>query len=139
MAIDPDTLTALASQYTRHMTSIRGRRVHRLVKREFGGADHVLIVHVGSGASAMLGISDTGAAICTTDGTGKHAAVFKWLHDGEAAIETRFDLLKDSLPTLCTASIPLAELRARTHVRSPTESIPPPMQPWLAKVLHALA
>ncbi|RQP25039.1 hypothetical protein [Piscinibacter terrae] len=139
MSIDPDALASLASQYTQHMTSIRARRVQRLVKREFGGADHVLIVQVGSGASAVLGLSANGAAICTTDGTGKHAAVFKWLHEADTAIETRFDLLKDSLPPLSTAFVPLADLRAQVCLQTPPESFAQEASPWLAKVRDSLA
>jgi hypothetical protein len=35
MPIHPDTLSVLASEYVTGMTSIRGRRVQRLLKREF--------------------------------------------------------------------------------------------------------
>lgn len=110
MPIDPDTLSALASHYAQGMTSIRGRRVQRLVKREFAGAQHVLLVQVAAGTPAVLGLSDSGAAFCATDGTGRQASVVKWRHGSTQALETRFDLLKDSLPALSTRSLPLASL-----------------------------
>ena len=77
MPIDPDALSSLASEYAKDMTSIRGRRVQRLLKREFAGADYVLLAQVGSDTAAVLGLSASGAALCATDGTGKQASVFK--------------------------------------------------------------
>lgn len=124
MPIHPDTLSSLASDYTRHMTSIRGRRVQRLLKREFAGADEVLIAPTTSGTRAVLGISSTGAALCITDGTGRHASVFKWLHDGSHALETRFDLLKDSLPALSTAHAPLSQLGTQVRLPRATDTMP---------------
>lgn len=112
MPIDPDTLSSLASDYAKGMTSIRGRRVQRLLKREFAGAEHVMTVQVRSGAAAVLGLSSSGAAFCATDGRGKQASVLKWLHGSSEALETHFDLLKDSLPVLGTRSLPLGDLRA---------------------------
>ncbi|MBT9457534.1 MAG: hypothetical protein IV097_13025 [Burkholderiaceae bacterium] len=106
MPVHPETLSFLAGQYTLGMSSIRGRRVQRLLKREFAGADEVLLVKLGSGATAVLGRSTTGAAFCATDGRGRYAAVFKWLHDSTRALETHFDLLKDSLPVLASRSVP---------------------------------
>jgi hypothetical protein len=117
MPIDPDTLSSLARHYAQAMTSIRGRRVQRLLKREFAGAEHVLIVQIGAGASAVLGCSATGAAFCATDGRGKHASVVKWLHGSEEAFETDFALLKDSLPALGTKSLPLADLPRQALAR----------------------
>lgn len=105
MPVHADTLSSLASQYTLGMSSIRGRRVQRLLKREFAGADEVLLVKLRSGAPAVLGRSTTGAAFCATDGRGRYAAVFKWLHDSARALETHFDLLKDSLPVLASRSV----------------------------------
>jgi len=101
-----DTLTAVASEYSRSMTSIRGRRVQRLLKREFAGAGQVLIVRLQSDGAAVLGVSSTGAAICATNGKGNYASIFKWLHGADDAVETRYDLLKDSLPVLETRTAP---------------------------------
>ena len=111
MPIDSDTLSSLAGDYAKDMTSIRGRRVQRLLKREFAGAEHVLMVHVGPGTTGVLGLSASGAAFCATDGKGKHASVVKWLHGSTVGLETRFDLLKDSLPVSGTTSVPLAGLQ----------------------------
>jgi hypothetical protein len=116
MPVDIDALSRLASQYARGMTSIRGRRVQRLLQREFAGADRVVIVQVGSGASAVLGLSDTGAAICLTDGRGKHASVVKWRHGATQAFEVRFDLFKDSLPVVATLSVSVADLAGQVRL-----------------------
>ena len=139
MPINSDTLSSLASQYAQGMTSIRGRRVQRLIKREFAGAEHVLIVQVGSGTTAVLGLSATGVAFCSTDGRGKHASVFKWLHGAMEALETQFDLLKDSLPVLGTKSLPLTDLRRQAEVRVSGGSVPPQARVLLAATLQALA
>jgi hypothetical protein len=139
MPINPDTLSALASRYAEGMTSIRGRRVQRLLKREFADAEHVLLVHADSGLMAVLGLSATGAAFCATDGTGKHASVVKWLHGSKKARENSFDLLKDSLPVLSTESLSRAELRQRTSVRVSPDSVPPQARALMALALEALA
>ncbi len=104
MPIDADTLSFVANDYAQAMTSIRGRRVQRLLKREFAGADSLLIVEVDAGA-AVLGLPASGAALCATDGRGKEVSVVKWLHGSADALETYFDLLKDSLPVVRTTSV----------------------------------
>jgi len=91
--------------------------VQRLLKREFAGARYVLMVQDGSGSKAVLGLSASGAAFCATDGRGKQASVVKWLHGSTEALETRFDLLKDSLPVLGAGSLPLAALRRKVPLR----------------------
>ncbi len=139
MPIAPDALSALASQYAQGMTSIRGRRVQRLLKREFGGADHVLVVQLGSGATAVLGLSATGAAFCATDGRGQHASVVKWLHGPTQALETQFDLLKDSLPALGAKPVRLADLRGPAQVRLSAGSVAPEARALAALALQALA
>lgn len=108
MPIHPDTLSAVASEYASGMTSIRGRRVKRLLKREFAGADRVSVVETGSGTPTVIGVSASGAALCATDGRGRQASVVAWLHGSTEARETCFDLLKDSLPVLSSRSLPLA-------------------------------
>jgi len=137
--IEPDTLSALASDHAKGMTSIRGRRVQRLLKREFAGADCVLLVQVGDGMPAVLGVSPSGAALCATNGKGKQASVVKWSHGSTHAVETSFDLLKDSLPVLRTSSLPIARVRSQSGLHVPTASVPPQAQPWVFKVLQALA
>jgi hypothetical protein len=124
MAIDPDALSMLAGDYAKAMTSIRGRRVQRLLRREFAGADLVLLAQAASGAPAVVGVSALGAAICVTDGRGREASVLKWLHDATVVHETRFDLHKDSLPERGTNSSSLARLRALLPLRMTAESVP---------------
>jgi hypothetical protein len=121
------------------MTSIRGRRVQRLLKREFAGAEYVLIVEVASSGSAVLGLSESGAGFVSTDGRGRHASVSKWLHGSKEATEVQFDLLKDSLPALGSRTIPLAGLPGRTALRIPVASVPPEASPLVSLALQALA
>jgi hypothetical protein len=139
MPIPPETLSSLAADYARGMTSIRGRRVQRLVKREFAGADHVLRVQVGGSIAALLGVSTSGAAYCATDGRGAQACVVRWLHDATCAQEARFDLLKDSLPLLGTRPLPLAGLseQARREVR--VVDVPSDARPLVALATATLA
>jgi hypothetical protein len=137
MPIDPDALTSLAGGYAKGMTSIRGRRVQRLLKREFAGADYVLVLQLESGAAAVLGLSARGAALCATDGRGKHASVVKWLHGSTEALETRFDLLKDSLPALGTRAVPLAGVARPAHLQASGE--PSEARALMSMALRALA
>ena len=139
MPIDPDALSSFASEYAKDMTSIRGRRVQRLLKREFGGAEYVLLAQVGTGTAAVLGLSASGAAICATDGKGKQASVVKWSHGATVALETHFDLHKDSLPVLGTTSLPLDRLRTQARLHVSAGSVPPQARPWASKVLQVLA
>ena len=108
MPIDPAALSFLASEYTEGMTSIRGRRVQRLLMREFGGAEHVLLIQADFGIQTVLGLSVSGAAQCATEGRGKQASIVKWLHGSTEALESHFDLLRDSLPLLSKESVSLA-------------------------------
>jgi hypothetical protein len=80
MPIDPEVLFLLARDYAKSMTSIRGRRVQRLLRREFSGAEHVVMIEASSGTPAVLGVSAIGAAFCSTSGKGKQVSVIKWLH-----------------------------------------------------------
>jgi hypothetical protein len=138
MPIDPETLSSLARDYAKDMTSIRGRRVQRLLKREFCGADCVLPVRLGSGAPAVLGLSATGAALCATDGTGRQATVYKWLHSEEEALQSQFDLHKDSLPALSSERVSLARVREMARLRVLDDSVPPQARGWVAEVLRVL-
>jgi hypothetical protein len=139
MPIDANALSVLAAEYAKGMTSIRGRRVQRLLKREFAGAEYVLIVEVASSGSAVLGLSESGAGFVSTDGRGRHASVSKWLHGSKEATEVQFDLLKDSLPALGSRTIPLAGLPGRTALRIPVASVPPEASPLVSLALQALA
>lgn len=139
MPIDVDALSSLATDYTKSMTSIRGRRVQRLLKREFAGAVYVLIVEVASGGSAVLGLSEDGAGFVATDGRGRQASVIKWLHGSKEATESKYDLLKDSLPILGTRTIPVTDLpkKADLHIRA--GSVPPGASHLVMVALQALA
>jgi hypothetical protein len=137
--IEPDTLSSFASEYAKGMTSIRGRRVQRLLKREFAGAEYVLLAQVGSGIPAVLGLSPSGAALCVTNGRGKQASVVKWSHGSIKAVEMNFNLLKDSLPILSISPLPIARLRAQSRVQVPAASVPPQAEPLVSKVLQVLA
>lgn len=142
MPIDPETLSSLARDYAQGMTSIRGRRVQRLLKREFAGADYVLQLQIGGPvAAAVLGLSPSGAAFCATDGRGKSAALFKWRHIDAQALEVHFDLLKDSLPVLASRFAPLAGLGRLAHPQGgdPSDCLPSAARALLAKALLALA
>ena len=138
VALPHATLSALAGDYAKDMTSIRSRRVQRLLVREFAGAQYVLTVQFASGTKAVLGVSASGAAFCATDGRGKQASVVKWLHGSEQGVETRFDLLKDSLPVLGAGSLPLADLREQGRPRVSAGSLPPRVRAFVSLALQAL-
>ena len=97
--MDKDTLDAIARTHVATMTSIRGRRVHRLLMREFARFDHVLAAVAEDGTAALLALADDGsAAVCRTDGRGAAADVAQWARLDGATVTTAYDLLKDSLP-----------------------------------------
>jgi hypothetical protein len=99
MPVEKETLDAIARAYVAPMTSIRGRRVLRLLAREFSRFDHVLWAVAEDGTPAILGLAeDGGVALCRTDGRGASAAVAAWRRLEGATVTTSFDLLKDSLP-----------------------------------------
>jgi len=101
MPIEKATLDAIARTYVEPMTSIRGRRVHRLLARTFARFDHVLRVVAEDGTPALLALADAGdAALCRTDGRGPAAAIAEWTRLQGATVTTSYDLLKDSLPIL---------------------------------------
>lgn len=101
MPIDRDALDAIASAYVVGMTSIRGRRIHRLLLREWAHYDHVLRVTAEDGAVALLALGeDGGAAVCRTDGRGAAVVIEAWARLDGARVATSFDLSKDSLPVL---------------------------------------
>lgn len=139
MPINPDSLSSFASEYAKGMTSIRGRRVQRLLRREFAGAEYLLLAPVGAGAAAVLGLSASGAAVRATDGTGRQASVVKWLHASTVALEKHFDLYKDSLPVLSSNTVPLVGLGTKLRLHFPAGTVPAHARPLVAKVLEALA
>ena len=101
MPIDAKTLAAIADIDVQAMTSIRGRRVHRLLVREFTRIDRLLAAAAEDGTPAPLVLADDGReALCHTDGRGAAAAIAEWARPTGATVSTSYDLLKDSLPIL---------------------------------------
>jgi len=99
MPIEKQTLDTIARAYVASMTSIRGRRVHRLLMREFSRFDHVLPALAEDGTPALLALAEAGgAAVCRTDGRGAEAAIAEWACLQAATVTVSYDLLKDSLP-----------------------------------------
>lgn len=99
MTIDNATLDTISRAYIAPMTSIRGRRIHRLLMREFARFDHVLAAIAEDGTPALLALADDGrAAVCANDGRGAVAEIVAWARLGGASVTTAHDLLKDSLP-----------------------------------------
>lgn len=99
MPIDKQVLDATARAYVDTMTSIRGRRVHRLLMRELSRFDHVLKVTAEDGAPALLALGEDGSvSVCRTDGRGPAVAVAEWGRLEGATVTMSYDLLKDSLP-----------------------------------------
>src|SRR4051812_7798095 len=98
MPIAEAMLEATARAYVAPMSSIRGRRVHRLLMRELAPFDHVLAVTTDDGAPALLAIGADGrAAVCRTDGRGPAAAIAEWSRLQGATVTTAYDLARDSL------------------------------------------
>jgi len=101
MPIEPTILDAIVRAYVTGMSSIRGRRVHRLLLREWANYDHVLRATTEDGAVALLALGDDGSvAACHTDGRGTAVAIEAWARLVGARVSTSFDLSKDSLPVL---------------------------------------
>jgi hypothetical protein len=99
MPIDKETLDSIARSYASTMTSIRGRRIHRLLMREFSRFDHVLPAVAEDDTGALLALTeDGGAAICRSDGRGSEVAIAEWARMEGATVTTSYDLMKDSLP-----------------------------------------
>jgi hypothetical protein len=93
MPIPRERLVEIADAYVAGMTSIRGRRVHRLILRELAAYDDVRVEE----GALIASSADGRGARCKTDGRGKAAAIARWGADG-ASETTSYDLLKDSLP-----------------------------------------
>ncbi len=99
MPIEEAVLDATARAYVAAMTSIRGRRVHRLLMRELSRFDHVLPVTAEDGAPALLALGEHGSvAVCRTDGRGGAVAVAEWARLEGATVTISYDLTRDSLP-----------------------------------------
>lgn len=105
------SLAAIADAYIAPMTSIRGRRVRRLLLREFARFDQVFPVETAAGLPALLAVGSEGFALCQTNGRGKLACIARWAAPDAARITTGYDLLHDSLPAL-SRSTGAADFRA---------------------------
>jgi hypothetical protein len=101
MPIDHKVLDVTVRTYVDTMTSIRGRRVQRLLMREFSRFAHVLPVKVEDGGPALLALGEDGSvAVCRSDGRGAVVAVAEWTHLKGVAVTISYDLTKDSLPVV---------------------------------------
>jgi hypothetical protein len=99
MPIEEEVLDATVRTYVDTMPSIRGRRVHRLLMREFSRFDHVLPVTAEDGAPALLALGEDGSvSVCRTDGRGAAVAVAEWGRLEGATVTMSYDLTRDSLP-----------------------------------------
>ncbi|HEV2121280.1 MAG TPA: hypothetical protein VGW38_00700 [Chloroflexota bacterium] len=88
MPIEEATLDATVRAYVATMPSIRGRRVHRLLMREFARFDHVL----------PAAAEDGSVSVCQTDGRGEVVAIAEWRRLEGATVKVSYNLTKDSLP-----------------------------------------
>ncbi len=99
MPIERETLDGIARTYINAMTSIRSRRVHRLLMREFSRFDHVIPAIAEDGNPALLALAEDGsAAVCQTNGRGEAVTVAEWVRLEGTTVTTSYDLTKDSLP-----------------------------------------
>ncbi|UKD56348.1 hypothetical protein L3Q65_06415 [Amycolatopsis sp. FU40] len=99
--MNADRLDVVARTFTASMTSIRGRRVHRLIMRRMAGYDHVLPAATADGAPALLALSADGrAALCRSDGRGPSADLVTCGPTPGVTVTSAHDLTKDSLPVL---------------------------------------
>ena len=101
MPIASSTLAALADTFVSPMTSIRGRRIRRLLLREFASFDHVVPATAQDGRPLLLALADDGrVAACWSDGRGEAAQVLQWRRRDGGTVSVAHDLLKDSLPVV---------------------------------------
>ena len=88
-------LSRLADEYILGMTSIRGRRIKKLIIREYSDSDSVTI-EVKNGKKTIVSETRNEKRICSTDGKGKYVDIMIQDPNGISMIR-RFDLLHDSL------------------------------------------
>jgi hypothetical protein len=101
MPIAPSTLAALADSFVAPMTSIRGRRIRRLLLREFASFDHVVPATAEDGRLLLLALAGDGrVAACWSDGRGEAAEVLRWRGWSTGTVAVAHELLKDSLPVV---------------------------------------
>ena len=101
MPVDKKALDSRARRYASTMTSIRGRRVHRLLMREFSRFDVVVPAVAESGAEVLLALTEGGGvATCQTHGRGAVIDIAECSSLEGATVKTSYDFTKDSLPIL---------------------------------------
>ena len=101
MPIATATLATLADTFVPTMTSIRGRRIRRLLLREFAPFDHVVPASTEDGRPVLLALADDGSvAVCWSDGRGAAAETMRWRGWDGGTVAVAHDLLKDSLPVV---------------------------------------
>ena len=99
MPVDKAALDSNARRYASTMTSIRGRRVHRLLMREFSRFDLVVAAVAESGADVLLALTEGGGvAMCQTDGRGATLDISECSYLEGAAVTTSYNLTNDFLP-----------------------------------------
>lgn len=139
MSIAKATLDATARTYVATMTSIRGRRVHRLLMREFARFDHVIAAVAEDGTSALLALAEGGAAaVCRADGRGATAAVSEWARLEGLTVTTTCDLAKDSLPIVSWTIWHPGFARVAGALTIPAAGLSPADQRRIADVLRSV-
>lgn len=104
MAIDPQRLEARVAEFVAPMTSIRGRRMTRILRRAFAEVDAVFIAELADGRAGFLGARRDGLLVfCASDGRGRCAEVLTFRADAAARLSEGYDLLKDSIPVIAAA------------------------------------
>ncbi|MBX9349680.1 hypothetical protein K5M36_21615 [Chromobacterium vaccinii] len=108
--MDRAELERLAGEYIADMTSIRGRRVFRLIMRELVGFDHVVSCPSAAGAAMLLALDEGGRiACCRSNGKGGRVEIVFVEPDGAVA-RRAYNLLKDSLPEIDCQSFTIEDL-----------------------------
>jgi len=101
MPVDRELLETTTCAYASTMTSIRGRRVVKLLLREFASFDMVLPATAPDGPALVLALDQSGrAAVCATDGKGPTVAIDRAESPQAETVRTKYDFLKDSLPVV---------------------------------------
>jgi len=93
--IDKEAILTEIDNHSDLMTSIRGRRIRRLIVREFGSLERFRVEVTSDRKLKFVGESDTVGKACITNGSGKYAKIEVSIL---GKIESQyFDLLHDSL------------------------------------------
>jgi len=89
-------LSILLDEFTAGMTSIRGRRVKRLILREYDEMDTATI-RADANYQAIVGENVLFEKICKSDGKGKYAIIEIVNKKLKTKEQHKYDLLHDSL------------------------------------------